>query len=100
MKDLNHSELCRWCLENGRYCGRRCRSLSSRRGVGNEEKNKKRKKKMDNTFEWSRTTGGRKEATEDGRWLCLCFLFVVNRGLGSNKLSRPSPLGDSLFMFD
>ena len=77
-------------------------SLSSinRREGKNKRRRKGGKKREDNTFERSWTTGGRKEATEDGRWLCLCFGFAVNRGFGSNKLSRsPSPLGDSLFMF-
>jgi hypothetical protein len=39
-----------------------------------------------NTFEWSRTTGGRKEGAEEGRWHCLAFPFLVNRGFG-NKTS-------------
>jgi hypothetical protein len=37
-----------------------------------------------NTFEWSRTTGGRKEGAEEGRWLCLALAVAVNRGFGNN----------------
>jgi len=43
-----------------------------------------------NTFEWSRTTGGRKEGTEERRWLCLALAVAVNRGFGNNWLSRLS----------
>ena len=68
----------------GRRCGRRRRSRTSgrekeiRRKLGKERRGKEGK----NTFELSRTTGGRKERISLGRWLCLCLPFLVNRGFG------------------
>ena len=56
-------------------------------GTRNKEKVEKREgkvKKEKITFEWSRSTGGRKEASDEGRWLCLSLPFLVNRGFGNN----------------
>jgi hypothetical protein len=52
----------------------------------NKEKRKEGKERK-NTLEWSRTTGGRKEGTEEERWLCLVLAVKANRGFGNNWLS-------------
>jgi hypothetical protein len=56
-------------------------SLSS--GETLDKKTRGEEEKKENTFERTGRTGGRKEATEDGRWLCLSFGFPANRGFGS-----------------
>ena len=44
----------------------------------------------------SRTTGGRKEGTEVGRWLCLSFPFLVNRGFGNRTSNWESLASDTI----
>ncbi len=64
----------------------------------NKEKRKERKEGK-NTFERSRTTGGRKEGASERRWLCLALAVAVNRGFGNNwdlhSLIATRPLQDN-----
>jgi hypothetical protein len=70
------------------------------RGEGRSIKERRGKEGEKNTFELSRTTGGRKEGTELGRWLCLCLPFLANRGFG-NRTSNYTLLAsaDSVHRF-